>query len=326
MSRIIKALELYIYEDIGIKIPACKRLKMTSLPYFVLDTYDLYRTKILHKECIFLVPKDQQDISPATIRSHMALVREKSYEDVILIQPAISSHNRRRLIEYKIPFVIPGNQMYLPDLMLDLRDYFYSVRTEKSQFSPSTQAAVIYILHNFRAQPFTPSKLAKILGYSSTAMTRAFDEIESAKIGRIELEGRERWLWIQDNRRVLWDKLLPYLRTPVKRQLWVDDLPKELRQFKAGETALSGYSMLALPNQKTFAAANADWASYRHNANIKTVPRSEAAFQLQIWNYDPALFPFRDSVDKFSLYLSLKDENDERIESALEEMMESIQW
>jgi hypothetical protein len=326
MSRIIKALEEYIYEDVGIKISPCIRLQLTSLPYFILDNYDLYRTKVIGKECVLLISKDQQDISPATVKSHVALVREKSYEDVILVHSSISSHNRRRLIEYKIPFVVPGNQMYLPDLLIDLRDYFYSVRMGKNQFSPSTQAAVIYILHNFRAQPFTPSKLAKTLGYSNTAMTRAFNEIETAGIGRIELEGRERWLWFEPDRRMFWDKTLPYLRTPVKRWIWVTELPEVLRKCKAGETALSDYSMLAAPNQMTFAAVKADWESYRDNANIKIVHQTEAAFLLQIWNYDPALFAMHGSVDKFSLYLSLKDNDDERLQSALEEMMESIQW
>ena len=47
---------------------------------------------------------------------------------------------------------------------------------------------------------------------------------------------------------------------------------------------------------------------------------------MQLWNYAPNLFARDDTVDKFSLYLSLKDNEDERIQSALEEMMESIEW
>jgi len=42
------------------------------------------------------------------------------------------------------------------------------------------------------------------------------------------------------------------------------------------------------------------------------------SIEIEIWSYDPALFGQDGTVDRLSLYLSLKDNHDERVESALD--------
>ncbi len=327
MAGIVTSFRKYISEDIGISVSSFNRVKATSLPYFILDAYVLYRINILHKECVLLMARTDQEVSPATIKKHIGIIREKFCEDIIFVHPSLSARNRKRLIEYKVPFVIPGNQMYLPDLMIDLREHFFSARSSKPKFSPSTQAVILYILHHFRAKPFIPSDMANQLGYSNTAMGRAFDEIEAANLGQINIEGRQRCFWPLNEKRQFWQKAVLYLKTPVRRQVWIRTLPDELRTYEAGETALSRYSMLAPGKHKTFAVIRKDWDFYKRSDLLEEVKSKEDAnLQLQIWNYSPKLLARGETVDKFSLYLSLKDNNDERIQGALEEMMESIQW
>jgi hypothetical protein len=327
MDAVIKSFERYIYDTLGVSVTPCYPVKAASLPYFMLDEYDLYTTRIVDKECVLLVSKTDREISPAQVKKHAEVARERVSAEVVFVHPSISSYNRKRLIEYKIPFVIPGNQMYLPELMIDLREHFYAVRSSKPAFSPSTQAVVLYILHHYRADPFIPTELAKKVGYTNTTMTRAFDEIDGVNIGRQEMEGRQRWLWIQDDKRRFWDKIVSYVNSPVRRRVWVRSLPEELQKYQAGETALARYSMLTPSKLKTFAAKREDWDFYQRWDSIEEVKSKEdAEFQLQIWKYDPALFAKGGTVDKFSLYLSLKDNDDERIQGALEEMMETVEW
>ncbi len=48
---------------------------------------------------------------------------------------------------------------------------------------------------------------------------------------------------------------------------------------------------------------------------------------IQVWRYDPTLFAKNVVVDIFSLYLSLKDETDERVELAMQEALEAqLRW
>ncbi len=327
MAKILKSFDRYIYDTIGVSVSSCIHTKITSLPFFILDEYHIYKVDILHKKCILLVSKTADEISPATIRKHVEIVRDKVSQDVIFVHPAISSYNRKRLIESRVSFVVPGNQMYLPELMIDLREHFHAVRSRRSKFSPSTQVVILYMLHNFLQQPFIPSDLAKDLGYSNTTMTRAFDEIEAVGIGRHDIAGRQRLLSVEDGRRELWHKAIDYLGSPIKSQVLVRTISDELRRYQAGETELSHHSMLAETRVKTFAVKKEDWDFCKRRDLIEEVKFSEdAKYQLQIWSYAPELFAENGSVDKFSLYLSLKDNEDERVQLALEAMMESIEW
>ncbi len=326
MLNIIKSLQKYIYDCTGIQIN-CKSKKPSSLPYFILNEYNFYKARIHNKDMILLVPKSGGEIPPLTIKRHIKIVQQKLKQDAVFVCSFITSYNRKRLIENKLPFIVPNNQMYLPDLMIDLREHFLSTRSKKDYFSPSTQAVFLYILHHFREHPFTPTDLAKKLDYSNMTMTRSFDELESANLGQINFEGRERWLLVQNNRLQFWETALNYLKTPVKKKLWVRSVPEELKKFKAGLTALSRYSMINPTKYTTFATTKKDWENCYSNNNIKVVKfEEEAKSELQIWKYPPELFANGDTVDKFSLYLSLKDNDDERIQIALKEMMESIKW
>jgi len=50
------------------------------------------------------------------------------------------------------------------------------------------------------------------------------------------------------------------------------------------------------------------------------------ASELEVWSYSPELFAKKGVVDRFSLFLSMRENNDERIQSALEGMMEQVEW
>jgi hypothetical protein len=48
--------------------------------------------------------------------------------------------------------------------------------------------------------------------------------------------------------------------------------------------------------------------------------------EIEVWSYDPKLFATAGVIDRLSLFLSLWDENDERVEAALEQMMKEMPW
>ena len=69
------------------------------------------------------------------------------------------------------------------------------------------------------------------------------------------------------------------------------------------------------------------WKELRERHRIMELPDQDPdANEIQVWSYPPALFAEQGTVDRLSLYLSLRTDHDERTESALEEMMEKIRW
>jgi len=98
-------------------------------------------------------------------------------------------------------------------------------------------------------------------------------------------------------------------------------------RLPAGLTALAHFTLLAPPSVPVYAVSLDDWKSMKLINAVVELPAAEPqSYEIEIWNYSPFLFKEEDVVDRFSLYLSLRDNDDERVQSALEKMMEEALW
>lgn len=327
MKDLVNRLKRYLSDTLGITATLSKPTNLGSLPFFLQDSYDVFQVKLLNEDFIVLASKNYSELTPATIHKHIDIVSQQLKMKAVFADSTISSFNRKRLIEHKVPFVIPGNQMYLPDLGIDLREYFTKKRSKPIILGPSTQAVILYALTQTMVEPLTPTRLAEVLGYSRMAMTRSLDEIESLELAEVSITGRKRLVHFDKNRRELWGKALPHLKTPVKENVWLKTMIDELPVCQAGLTALACYSMLTPPQKQVYAASAKNWKAIKRKYPLEIISYpDEAKCELEIWRYSPGLFANGKIVDPFSLYLSLRDIKDERIESAMEEMMEGIEW
>lgn len=328
MKKTIEKFKNYIYRVTGITLHPSKWSGKTSIPYYLNEIYDFYKADILDTPVIIMVKTPHEEQTPATIKKHCEQVNKTWPGGVIYISDSVTPYNRKRLIEHKVPFVIPDNQMYLPDLGIDLREHFRQLRSSKQTFSPSTQVLVLYALINKTPGPFTPARLSAILDYTPMTLSRAFDELEAAGIGEVKNTGRERLLSFPDNDRELWDLTLPYMKTPVRTTLYLPYNSEALKLkniFESGLPALSAYSMLANPGYPVMALGPNSWNIIK--TTIRPLPiREDGAAELQVWRYAPENLTTEGRVDIFSLYLSLMNEKDERIQKALNEMMEAFNW
>jgi DNA-binding MarR family transcriptional regulator len=282
---------------------------------------------LLGHHALLVIDINPEEQTPALVRKHMDMLQSKHHGDLIYVRTRVTAYNRKRLVEQRVPFIIPGNQMYLPMLAIDLRENFRRIREESPTLSPSTQMVVLYALLRDPRQVLTPSEMAPLLGYSAMTMTRAFDELETAQLAEVAVRGRERCLQFNEDRREIWEKALPFLRSPVNKQIFVRRTENPGNAIRAGLTALAHYSMLAAPAYTTYALSREDWKELRERHRIMELPDQDPdANEIQVWSYPPALFAEQGTVDRLSLYLSLRTDHDERTESALEEMMEKIRW
>ena len=317
----------YLKETLDIYVQPKKWREAEKLPFFLRNLYAFFEVSILGTSCLAMVAKDKTVQPPATIRKHLLQVQKKWDHEVIYVQQKVTAYNRKRFIEHKIPFVIPGNQMYLSFLGIDLREHFKKIRNKEPRWSPSTQAVVLHTLLHDGKPSFTPKKLAKLLGYSAMTMTRALDELEDAGLGQIAVVGRERVLSFDQSKKELWGSALEKLRSPVKKRLWVKFPLNKSFGMKAGLSALSYYSTLAEPTNSVFALEGKKWKTIKSDKNLKILDIAEPyACELEIWSYSSELFAKSGVVDRFSLCLSMRADDDERVESALEEMMEQVAW
>lgn len=330
VMKLLDLLRQYFSESLGVNVKIEPLREPADLPIFLRDKYFYYKTELLKNNYIFFSPRDK--ITPAIINKDMQQLQAKFGLSVIYVNESLSSHDRKRLIEYRIPFVIPGNQMYLPHLGIDLREYFIQKKVEVKYISPATQAVLLYFIIGKEIKEKTPMELAKKLHYSPMTLTRAFDELEALGIGKMIYKGKERFLVLQEHGRNLWSKFHHLMRSPIKKQFLVKIDTKNEKKIKeygvlSGMSALAELSTLHEPKYPSYAVSQESWNRIKKTELIK-VPliTDDANMELEIWIYDPKLFASDNLVDPFSLFLSLKNSQDERVEQALENLMRQIKW
>jgi len=187
---------------------------------------------------------------------------------------------------------------------------------------------VILLLTESEPPPYDAVALAERLGYSKMTASRVLNELLSTEVGVVKTDGRARTLAFHGDRHVLWSRCLPYMDMPVRyRQMVTTEQKGSITGVYAGLTALASRSMLAKPKVTTIAVTSEQWAEIKGRDDVKmTSVESEDAIEMEMWVYDPALFAVDGICDPFSLFLSLRDEQDERVLQAIDEMMRAIQW
>jgi len=323
----LQELERYVHDALGVSVKTTPWSGVGQLPPVLRERYRFAKVELLGLRALLVIDANSEEQSPATVRKHLDMLQTKQHTDLIYVRGQVTAYNRKRLIEQKVSFIVPGNQMYLPMLAIDLREHFRRIREEAPTFSPSTQVVVLHAMLRDAGQVLIPSEMAPLLGYSAMTMTRAFDELETAKLAEVTVRGRERCLRFIGDRREIWEKAQPFLRNPVSKRLFIRRINGAEGATRAGLTALAHYSMLAPPAYTTYALSREEWKTLRQQHKIIEVPVQDPdVSEIEVWWYSPARFAEHGMVDQLSLYLSLKADHDERTETALEEMMEKIEW
>jgi hypothetical protein len=267
--------------------------------------------------------------SLSEVRTCLDKVKALAGQPAVYITDALASYDRRRLIEHKVPFIVPGNQLYLPDLGLDLREYFRRRAPATEVLSPSAQAMLITaLLRKPWQSDWQPSKDAVALGYTPMTVSRVVKELTAAGLATAYTIGRSRWLRMELPPEQAWERAKPALRTPVRRVVWVaaDGVVAHRPGRIAGLSALARYSMLTEPKWPVYAMTAADWKAAM-DAGVQELSEPETGAQeWQLWTYSPALMPDATTVDPLSLTLSLQENADDRVQLALDELKGQLTW
>lgn len=316
-----------------------------GIPYYLTDSFNLLGL-IVADQPVLLALDLTPSRSPAQTEKFMRTLREATDATTVYVNRALTSYDRKRLIERRVPFLVPGNQLYVPSLGMDLREHFRKVAATPGAkpLSPSAQALLISALcspnklsatwgdESPRVECWTTEAalgaMAAELGYTPMTSSRASREIESAGLAKATMFARNIVLMFDRAASDIWEAALPRMRSPVLRTVYAKPrqsvttvMTQSLRQ--AGLDALDAQSMLQSDGWGVYALSRDGWNTWKNHVDV--VPRPEqGAHQFQVWAYSPAIVRDSAHVDPLSLYLSLRDNEDPRVQAALDEMMEGV--
>jgi hypothetical protein len=117
------------------------------------------------------------------------------------------------------------------------------------------------------------------------------------------------------------------LSSPVKKTRWVQWAKPAEPALLAGMSALSLRTMISADRLPTYALPLAVFQDLLERGVCAGCHDAEnATARIEVWSYNPHLLGDDRMVDPLSLYLSLRNSSDERVQQQLEQLMREIKW
>ena len=289
--------------------------KQQSLPLYIADNYTFNSTFIGEFQCVVITPLH----TLATISALKKQIKKIQGIDpvpVILNLSSLSGYRRKSLIQNRIPFITP-KQIFLPFMGTYLTDE-KEAEPAAEKFMVSTQMLFLYFLYSKKSRLYI-SEATKELPFTAMTMSRAVKQLEMARICTVKKDGVNKVIESNEDKLELLKNAKGYLSSPVRRSGYIKKEQFTPDLVIAGESMLSEKTMLN-PGKI------ANYAVYERLFD-KTLLMDELIdpdeqIYLELWTYDPRQFSMDGMADTISVALSFADHKDERIEEAVEELLQ----
>ena len=321
----MRALESYITNTLGIDINVhlLPEREQKKMPLFLRSIYNFKTVQLFERDILFLEQKQNEYLTAEQYRKHTQIVENVLNIPAVLIIEPIEAYNRKRLIEKQIAFIIVGKQMFIPQLMISLKEFRYKTQKRKSKIQPAAQCLLLYHLQKENVEHMNFKELAEKLNYRPITITRVANELSNIKICRID-GTKDKRVVFENDKKELWQIAFPFLQTPVKRKIFVETNISEDLLYKTNINALAFYTNISDDQNMCYAISKFDYFNLKKHKQINITNEIEGHTCIEIWNYAPAILASGKTVDPLSLYLTFKDDDDERIVKEIEGMIEKL--
>lgn len=282
----------------------------------LIANFNMMQFKFNGHVMLLLVAKGKLDYTNVQRRKISERIESIKHIPAVFYFDNLLTYERDRLVEQGVYFVVADKFAFVPTLIINR----LSTKSEiKEFFYPSTQYILLYHLQIECLDGLSLKELEDKVPYKYKTIAKSIKQLEAFEMVRME-GSRNKQLVFELSGKELWDKASANLIDPIKSIEYASDIFSE--GDIGGISALSHYSMLA-PEDVPTRVLTADWVR-EHKTAIPDLYPFEDTQRIEIWKYPP--LGCSGYVDKLSLYLTLKDDHDPRVEKEIEIMMNGIKW
>ena len=308
----------YLEKVLGIKV-AYEEAVVRHLPNFINTRYRLQIVSLDGKKVIFAYPKTELE-QIETLKKHIVRIQQSENLPVVLVPEQITSRQKEYLIREKIPFVVEDKQIYLPFMAVYLQERCSAEKFLREEILPSAQMLFLHFIYN-GARELTTSQAARNLNLTPTSISRASKQLVELGLLQTKKVGVQKILFAEGSPRGLFQNAEKQLMNPVKRTVYVSKESIGAELLRSGYSALAEYSMLNAPSVECYATGKiSQWNEIATNS----LQDSKTQVAIEMWRYDPRKLSNQKAVDELSLALALRDDTDERVEEAVEKMLDDL--
>jgi len=316
----------YIMETFGVPIhlvPVSKEIE--NLPFYLGSTFNFWKGTLFQKPVIFIENIEKELLPPDQLKKQIDNIRNIVGTPVILVLGRVESYKRNRIIQQGINFIMVNKQMYLPDFLVDLKDYLKPETKQKGNLIPPAQHLLLYHLQKESLDHTTYRQLTQKMPLVYLSVSRAVENL--CRFGLCRTEGaKEKILHFEADRSGLWEKALPFFFNPVKKTIFVNqDIPR--KEFKvSGINALAHYTNISGSPTDQYAVSEREFHKMHRQGLISLYSEHDGRYEVQLWKYNPIVDKNEEFIDRLSLYLIFRKEQNERVQIELENMLKKVFW
>lgn len=293
---------------------------------FLAGSYTYYLVNILGVDFIAVQPLENYTI--LQIQKHLHTIEEKTGYRAVYIAEVITSYKRKKLITSLIPFISLEGQLFLPFLGMYLEEKRKKNEEKRfvKRFTPAMQFIYLMILYSHKAS-VTQEEICKASGLSAMTVSRAleaFVDIGLLTYKIVGKTGRKKIYRCEDKKRYF-ETGRDYLTNPVKRSFYIQEIPEGMKLYTSGLSAVSDKTMLGEPEHLIVAASPEQESELLKYKIPQEIGIEESYPEVQVMKYNVEALAKDGYVDVVTIIWSLI-EKDDRIELAIDELMEEYDW
>lgn len=301
----------------GIQVQYESWNKQGALPMYIAGSYDFAAAILNGYRCIVLSPTEELVTLPA-LKKQIKRIQEIENVPVIIKLPTVSSYRRKKLIGSGIPFMT-AKQAFLPFMGTFLtQENEEAIEVTKLMYS-AQQVVLMYLYNN--SKKLYVSDSTKKLPFTAMTISRAVKQLEATGFFYTTKDGVNKVIESDYSGRVLYEKVKGYMRSPVRKIGYLNKTEITADMVIAGDSALAEATMLNPSRVMTYAVYAKSFAKEKL---VNELIDPDEQVRVELWEYDPKQFSEDNMADRLSVALSFEANEDERVEEAVEELLEGV--
>ncbi|MEN0057307.1 MAG: hypothetical protein AAGB31_00605 [Bdellovibrio sp.] len=287
-------------------------------PHLLANSYHFKKITVQGIEFI-LAEATSEEVEVKKVLAHQNLIKKFTDAPILFSFHELKIQQQKALIEKKVNYSDRAGNLFFPDALIVVKNVKDKELRLPVQITTWCKVAIIRQIVRGDIHMLTISELAEKFAISKMHASRFVEELKALNLIHIIKEGTSKRVQFLPDRE-LWQKAERLLGSPLVKKVYLNS--KVPKSRIAGYTALGSLTMIDSGDMLTQAVGKRNFL--RLEAQLKPVPREFAKVCLEVWEWAPEVIIEGSSVDPLSLYMSMKDDDDDRTQIALKEILNNI--
>ena len=253
-------------------------------------------------------------------------ISEKFGLPVVFLLSECPAYERQRLIDKNVSFVVSDKYAHLPMLVANER---MRKTKQAKKLSPVAQFLLLFHLQVESLEGKTLRDIENKVPYSYPSIALGITYLADLGVCEKVADGpKQKVIHFAEEGRRLWDKVQTMLIDPVEARMYCDEFKSDMRFPICGINALAHYTMLNPDPERMIMMSSKQLKEFEETGALVRPNEFDGDIMIEVWKYPPVSNEAANAVwvDKLSLAISLKKDNDPRVEKEVERLINELEW